>query len=557
MEDQASEVDTVRFVHCLRLVNTKLQRKFKSLTRAIHAASKLCLASFLLLGPVPINKDKNLLAPTATVEDTIAPQVLAIDLFHTVLLIAHESESRPTPFWNSRCRNASARLWTPAFVASGDQTHWIRSTLNETPTAIFTGPSQVTPVNDHVEDPTESVKSIKLKVYPTPEQQKTLCKWFGTARYVYNRTLKHIKDSPGIKYSFENLRDQFVPAKVSYKVCQSCGVEVKSNRRKLKCPGCDYDAFDTNTVPNPNIQPWEAETPTSVRAQAINDLVKAYKTCFANKRNGNIKSFNVSFRTKKGDQSIYIEKTLVKFKDRQLFVFPRLLGQLRLGGRTLKKWGNRLDFSKDMRLCWSKGSGYHLCVPMTKTIVPSQPKQSMVALDPGLRKFMTGYSESEYFTVKRDMSKVLKLRAKIVLLQSLRAKHKLSNKTKVAKLFTRLGHLTDDLHWKTITYLTTRYTDILLPSFESQDMMRGFRNRSNNRNFSELKFYLFKCRLVHKAEERGVRVYIVNEAYTSKTCTVCGCINNVAGMEVIKCTQCHTTIDRDVNGARNIYLKHV
>ncbi|KAJ3371273.1 hypothetical protein GGF31_003452 [Allomyces arbusculus] len=478
MEGQVSEVDIVRFTHCLRIVNTKLRRKFKQLTQTIHGASKLCLASFLALGPVQINKAKNLLTP-------------------------------------------------------------------------------MTAANAHVTEPQESVKSIKLKVYPTLEQQQTLRKWFGTARYVYNRTLKHVKDSSGVKYTFESLRDQFVPAKVTYKVCQSCGVEVKSNRRKLKCPGCDHDAFDTNIVANPNIQSWETETPTSVRAQAINDLVKAYKTCFSNKRNGNIKSFNISFRTKKGTQSIYIEKTLVKFKDRQLFVFPKMLGKLQLGHRTLKKCGDRLDFGKDMRLCWSKGTGYYLCVPVTKPIAPSQPKQRMVALDPGLRKFMTGYSESEYFTVKRDMTKVLKLRAKIALLQSLRAKHKLSNKTKVAKLFTRLGHLTDDLHWKTITYLTTRYTDILLPSFESQDMMRGFRNRSNNRNFGELKFYLFKCRLVHKAEERGVRVYIVNEAYTSKTCTVCGCINNVQGKEVIQCAQCHTTIDRDVNGARNIYLKHV
>ncbi|KAJ3360334.1 hypothetical protein GGF32_008495, partial [Allomyces javanicus] len=287
---------------------------------------------------------------------------------------------------------------------------------------------------------------IKLKVYPTLEQQRTLRRWFGTARYVYNCTLKHVKDSPGVKYTFESLRDQFVPAKVTYKVCQSCGVEVKSNRRKLKCPGCDHDAFDTNIVANPNIQSWETETPTSARAQAINDLVKAYKTWHP--------------------KHIYIEKTLVKFKDHQLFVFPKMLGKLQLGHRTLKKWGDRFDFSKDIRLCWSKGVGYYLCVPMTKTIAP----------------------------IKRDMTKVLKLRAKTALLQSLRAKHKLSNKTKVAKLFTRLGDLTDDLHWKTITYLTTQYTDILLPSFESQDMMRGFRNRSNNRNFGELKFYLFKCR---------------------------------------------------------------
>ena len=49
---------------------------------------------------------------------------------------------------------------------------------------------------------------------------------------------------------------------------------------------------------------------------------------------------------------------------------------------------------------------------------------------------------------------------------------------------------------------------------------------------------------------------IVNtEEYTSKTCGVCGTINNVGSKEVFTCSKCNLVIDRDINGTRNIYIK--
>jgi len=50
----------------------------------------------------------------------------------------------------------------------------------------------------------------------------------------------------------------------------------------------------------------------------------------------------------------------------------------------------------------------------------------------------------------------------------------------------------------------------------------------------------------------------VNESYTSKTCGRCGNINKELGSsKSYKCSKCHLEIDRDVNGARNIYLKNI
>jgi len=51
---------------------------------------------------------------------------------------------------------------------------------------------------------------------------------------------------------------------------------------------------------------------------------------------------------------------------------------------------------------------------------------------------------------------------------------------------------------------------------------------------------------------------IVDESYTSKTCTKCGEQNkNLGSSKHFKCSKCGLEIDRDINGARNIYLKTI
>ena len=49
---------------------------------------------------------------------------------------------------------------------------------------------------------------------------------------------------------------------------------------------------------------------------------------------------------------------------------------------------------------------------------------------------------------------------------------------------------------------------------------------------------------------------MIDERYTSKMCSLCGWINNKLGSDKIyNCKECKLMLDRDVNGARNIFLK--
>ena len=71
------------------------------------------------------------------------------------------------------------------------------------------------------------------------------------------------------------------------------------------------------------------------------------------------------------------------------------------------------------------------------------------------------------------------------------------------------------------------------------------------------RFYAFKQRLVQQSKLYNVNIVDCTEEYTSKTCGQCHTIkNNLGGSKKYKCSECQVQIDRDLNGARNIFIKN-
>ena len=131
----------------------------------------------------------------------------------------------------------------------------------------------------------------------------------------------------------------------------------------------------------------------------------------------------------------------------------------------------------------------------------------------------------------------------------------------------RIRNLTTELHHQFAYWLVKNHNIILLPTFEVKNMVQkrdetGKWTRKIRKQtvveFYGLSHYRFKQYLITKAKEWGSVVEIVDESYTSKTCGFCGHQREVGGIEVYKCTnpECGREIDRDVNGARNIFLKY-
>jgi putative transposase len=198
-------------------------------------------------------------------------------------------------------------------------------------------------------------------------------------------------------------------------------------------------------------------------------------------------------------------------------------------------------------------------------------KQTMVALDPGVRSFLTGFDGEKFIDIgNNDITKIYRLCRFADALISQKSKLKGRNnkykrqriQTKIDSLFIRTRNLIDECHKKVAKWLTTEYRLIFLPTFETSQMVAktGKKSRKINsktvRQMLRWSHYRFKQTLKFQALKRGCTVLDVTEEYTSKTCTSCGKVHAKLGSsKKFKCPYCGHQLPRDWNGALGIFLK--
>ena len=353
-------------------------------------------------------------------------------------------------------------------------------------------------------------KSKKIRIYPTAEQRKTLRQWIGTARFVYNRTIAHLQ-APDTKASWFAIKTGLL-----------------------------------NDLPE-----WSKPVPYQVKSIAIRDACQAVGNAKVDYTKTNQFHF-VKFRSRKDEkQSIFIPKSAISEKG----VFHTKLGKLKLSERLPAD-------VRDSRLV-KDGTHFYLCVSYSVAIQTREPSGRVVALDPGIRTFLTYFSETGCgWLGHHAINKIQRLCSYLDDLLSRAAKAKRPqrrNMRKAAKrLRCRIRNLIDELHKKVARWLVDTFDIILLPTFETQQMCkRGKRKlrKMSVRQMLTLSHYRFKQHLKNKAKEVGAIVIDVNEAYTSKTVSWTGhLVKNLGGAKVIKDTA-GNKMDRDLNGARGIFLR--
>jgi len=442
------------------------------------------------------------------------------------------------PFWNRQCAVNSESCWLSTEIDSVDslsnssdsswnQTAWnslCSKTLKMNP-EHRNSPMTFCPSSTFIHVgkwESEDTRCRQIRLYPDESQKRKLRQWVGTTRFVYNKALDSVKkkESP---YNFYGLRNKFVTA---------------------------YN--------NLNLNDWELETPKDIRAGAMKDLVTAFKSAMTNLKRKNIFGFNLGFRKKKKEASISIPKSAIKLNSNKLTIYSSYgLGQIRVSkDRSLSS----LKLEHDCRLGTKNGDWYIYVPVKIKTKKKNSLFSSTCALDPGVRKFQTVYSQEMVTKIPVNKEIIKRYQDKLDILNSLRSKKliKRNHYTRRQKrTYKKLTNLIDDLHYKTIDFLANHYDSVIIPIFESQDIAMKSKNRKCNRNLLQLKHYRFRQRLKDKyGLIEGGGVIECTEEFTSKTCTRCGILNNSLGSsEFFKCKSCDLEIDRDVNGARNIYLK--
>lgn len=195
-----------------------------------------------------------------------------------------------------------------------------------------------------------------------------------------------------------------------------------------------------------------------------------------------------------------------------------------------------------------------------------------VSLDPGKRTFLTGYMNGvgcgDVDVALND--RLLALRKRLLRLDAILAgkgrwKDKPTGRKRRSKLKgrrsleARISNIVDDAHWKLAHWLCGMADDVVLGNFYVPGIVKGCIDGSVKWVLLRQRHCLFRQRLQHVASQyAGVKVHMQNEAYTSKTCTHCGKLNERLGSsKIFVCPHCAMTFDRDGNAARNIMIRWI
>ena len=319
---------------------------------------------------------------------------------------------------------------------------------------------------------------------------------------------------------------------------------------------------DTNTkqvVP----QWWEGQVHNRLPRGVAKKITQNLNSMITNYKEGNNRDFELRCRSTKKTPNEFL-----LFEDKCFPTFIRgMKGQYWFTGRRGRR--QRCSFQdlinqtdpRGVEIIYEKATGkYFFYYPVDVDFYPEGDRRNenqvplmssngerIISLDPGVRKFMVGYDpDGKVVFVGKDAHKEI-----IPLLHE-------AQENKKNKMWRKIKNKIGELHWKTIHYLMLHYDHIIIPDFKISRMLKGKKiNKQTKRMLCMYSFHSFMMKLKYKCKKNQKKLYVVDEIYTSKTCTLCGKINDVKGAEVYRCGGCGNEVDRDVNGSRNILIKNL
>jgi putative transposase len=329
----------------------------------------------------------------------------------------------------------------------------------------------------------------------------------GTARYIFNKTVEYLKQKG-----------------------------TKADWLKIKTPAI-------HSLPE-----WAKAVPYQIKSIAVKEACTAVKNAKKKfKQTGKIQEVKFRSRRERKD-SIFIPKSAM----REESFYCTYLGDKIQPAEVIPV------IKHDCHAVCEYGK-YYLCVPVEKIVLkPENQRLGIVALDPGVRTFQTFYSpliagklgESDFGRIYRlchAMDDLISRMAKALCRQKRRMRKALDRIRK------KIKDLIGEIHHKAARFLCGFFDVIIIPPFETSNMVTKLRSKAA-RAMLTWAHYRFKEFLKHKASEMQAVVIENSEAYTSKTCSNCGKIQNIGSKKIMRCS-CGTELDRDVNGARGIFLR--
>lgn len=263
-------------------------------------------------------------------------------------------------------------------------------------------------------------KTLKIRVYPELELHQKWKSWLSASRYCYNKAIAALKAGEKITSAY-SLRDYVL------------GVDLPD---------------------------WVRSAPSHPKENAIFDAWDAWKQARSSKG-------EASFRScRQPSQSIKFHK--VNFNGETWF--PSLVKGLNFKStEPIQKTEFATQLVRDRKRWFA-------CIPVIEE-VETKELDKVIALDPGVRTFLTGYDGDSFQEFgKADIGRIQRLCSHLDSLMGKASKAGRKQKRRMYgaanRLRIRIRNLVDECHKQVANYLTSQYKVVLLPTFETSQMVR-------------------------------------------------------------------------------------
>ena len=368
-------------------------------------------------------------------------------------------------------------------------------------------------------------KGIRVRLYPTEEQEVLFNKTFGCCRFVHNQTLSDCK------LSYE--QTQHFPSK---------------NERI------------TNLVPLKEANEFLKEVDSKALQQSVRDLNSAFDNFFKNRNHFGFLKFKSKHNLKQSYRTPY-DKGSATVLDNKHIKLPKV-------GVVKAKRFNMPEVYKIFNITVEKtltGKYYaSICIETEVQPLPKTGKQ--VGFDLGLKDLLIGSDGARYERPKfsyvfkdklaKEQKKLSKMRTKLerANLNLDERKNYQKQKHKVAKLYEHIANCAKDFNHKLSIELVRNYDFIAMENLSVSGLLKNHYMAyaiADVRWAQLVNFIQYKCQWYGKEFRQVDRFYA-----SSKICSCCDTVHkdivNSLSVREWVCSDCGTHHDRDVNATINI-----
>lgn len=369
------------------------------------------------------------------------------------------------------------------------------------------------------------IKSIKIRLKPTREQEILMFKSTGVARFAYNWGLA----------KWEEMYKQ----------------EMKPSKARIK------KEFN-NTIKKKEEYKWLYEVSGQITAQAFDDLKTAYKNFF------NGKAKRPRFKSKKkSKKSFYVRYDAIKFKD----------GRVNMEKIGKVKYTTNYDIPNLPKYvnprCHFDGKYWYLTLGFEHGENQVQLNKDLsIGIDLGIKDLAIVNCLDKPFKNINKSSRVRKLKKRLKRLQRKVSRKYGMNKSgnkfvktnnivklerQIKLIHRKLANIRNNhIHQATANIIKLRPYRVVMEDLNISGMMK---NKHLSEKIQEQKLYEFIRQMKYKCEFNGIEFVQVDRFYpSSKTCCCCGNIKKNLELKdrKYKCDKCGMVMDRDKNASINL-----